>query len=62
MIVGSYVLHLYCDCVDCAQDREMTPKEISEPSEKRALARARKLGWRFNRDKTLAYAPNHPRP
>lgn len=56
MIVGGYVLHLYCRYLaEEGYDRHSTGqpgqmREIGAKNRAAALREARRLGWRFNRD------------
>ena len=62
MIAGTYILHLYCDCAACADNRSRAPREFTADTRAEAFYAARKAGWRWNKAKTLAYAPNHAAP
>lgn len=50
MIVGSYVLHLYCDG-DNHPKFEYGPAEFSEETRREAMRAARKSGWRLRGEK-----------
>lgn len=50
MVVGSFVLHLYCDIPDEShQHRGSAFAEFSGDTAGQARARARQSGWRFER-------------
>ena len=63
MIVGGYVLHVYCDHCDKWQGRldhnndRVTGADFSGDSKQHSLRLARKRGWRINESKGTAMCP-----
>lgn len=70
MIVGGYVLDLYCECAECCQNRErrghvitsLDPagfQQFNGNSKRDAMRNARRVGWRISRHGQAAFAPGH---
>ncbi len=62
MIVGSYVLHLYCDFCELPQGRDemghqVRHVEFTGDSRQDSYRSARKYGWRINEAKATAMCP-----
>jgi hypothetical protein len=62
MIASGYSAIFYCDCREC-NDQPWMQETAEFTGEKWAdVARqARKRKWRFNRERTLCWAPGHKR-
>jgi hypothetical protein len=58
VIVGCYVLDLYCDDPNCPDQRfHTTPSQFTDETGSGARAEARRAGWRLNLDDGTALCP-----
>ena len=62
MIVGSFVLHLYCDSpihkdLPYDQRQKTGPAQFSASSGRSAFREARKCGWRIKQKIDMAHCP-----
>lgn len=55
MIVGAYILNLYCDAPGCIEYRRVS----SDTSARDALKAARKSGWTVNTRTRFVRCPKH---
>lgn len=69
MVIGAYILDLYCDCQKCEvikqhveyRTEETGFKSIAASNFTECLRVAKKRGWKFNANKTHCLAPGHIR-
>jgi hypothetical protein len=64
VIVGCYVLDLYCEKEDCPENHRgglYEPVQFTEHSRARAVRDARRAGWTINVNAGTAYCRNHNR-
>lgn len=58
MIVGAYLLHLYCDTAKCPRGLGENMTEYThEKNERGAIATARRYGWTFDLESYQCWCP-----
>lgn len=65
MIVGGYLLHLYCDTIGCQNqsarrggEDNVPPGEFTGDNQREAMQHARRAGWSFTtKTESFCYCP-----